>query len=726
MTGTRVDDILQSLQALPLLTPAQLAALPSLPRFADPQSLGDELVRRGWLTAYQTKLLAQGKGRELVLDQYVLLDLLGQGGMGSVYRARQIRMDRLVALKVIRKEVLDAPQARERFRREAAAAARLAHPNVVHVYDTNQVEGVPFLIMEYIEGTDLAQVLRVRGSLPVSTVCDWVRQAALGLQHAHEQGLVHRDIKPQNLMLTRQGTVKVMDLGLARTVGSADQATVSAGLTATGTVMGTPDYLAPEQAQDAKRVDIRADIYSLGCTLYHLLAGRVPFEGNSLAEKLVKHQLREPEPIEAVRPDVPAGLAEVVRHMMAKDPGRRYQTPAEVASALVPFAAAGVLPGTTPAAIPVAIPLASVVTNLTGLKRGVAPAALVDTVDTHHPLPPTITVGAVPGVFPRRRLILAVGLTAVVGILGLALLAWSLSGKPVPTGTGAGAAVKLPATRSTPPSTHSGPNLNPLLNKEYLTNAIGMKLVKLPAGVFQMGSPKHGIDERYRFDNEVLHEVAFPKPFWMGVFEVTQNEYTRIMTTNPSSFSSGGENSQSVVDLDTSHFPVENVSWHEADTFCKKLSALADEVKAGRSYRLPTEAEWEYACRAGAQTYTMYHFGNTINFELANFKCNEAFPADAPMKNPLGRPRVVGSYPANAFGLHDMHGNVWEWCADWFGAYDVTQRLEPTGVPTGTKRVVRGGSWNNTFVGNRAATRTSHDPAGHTSIYGFRVVCPLP
>jgi serine/threonine protein kinase/Tfp pilus assembly protein PilF len=272
---------------------------------------------------------------------YEILEPLGEGGMGQVYKARQVRLDRIVALKVIHPDYLTNPDAVRRFQREARAAARLAHPHLVTVYDVDEVSGTHFLVMEFVEGSDLGRLVKSQGMLPVSQGCECVRQAALGLQHVHERGLVHRDIKPTNLFLTSKGAlIKILDMGLARLnqPGPSDQ--ISSELTQTGAVMGTPAYLAPEQARDSRRVDIRSDIYSLGCTLYFLLAGRVPFPGIGLAEIIVQHQLDEPEPIEKLRRDVPPGVASVIRKMMAKRPEERYQTPGEVAAALAPFSRA--------------------------------------------------------------------------------------------------------------------------------------------------------------------------------------------------------------------------------------------------------------------------------------------------------------------------------------------------------------------------------------------------
>lgn len=274
--------------------------------------------------------------------RYEVLELLGSGGMGAVYKARHRLMDRLVALKVIRPDLVGEPAMVSRFEREARAAARLAHPNIVAAYDADQVGGTHFLVMEYVEGADLDHVLVARGRLPLTEACEYARQAALGLQHAHEQGMAHRDIKPHNLMLTPQGRVKILDFGLARFASEALLPVPSGGggdESSSHTGLGTLDYLAPEQARGAARADIRADIYSLGCTLYRFLTGRVPFPGCTPREKLQRHLQWAPAPLADFRADVPPGLALVVERMMAKEPSQRYQTPAEVAEALAPFAA---------------------------------------------------------------------------------------------------------------------------------------------------------------------------------------------------------------------------------------------------------------------------------------------------------------------------------------------------------------------------------------------------
>ena len=276
--------------------------------------------------------------------RYELLGLIGKGGMGDVYQATHRLMERTVALKIINRELVCKPEAVDRFHREVKTAARLTHPNIVTAYDAEQAGDVHFLVMEYVDGVDLAHTVKRQGALPIRRACDYVRQAAIGLQYAHEMGMVHRDIKPHNLMVSTDGTVKILDFGLAslapEVFADADKVEAHSDLTAAGSIMGTPDFISPEQADDAHQADIRSDIYSLGTTLYYLISGRPPFVDGSVMHKLKSHAQVEPEPIQDIQTDVPDELAEVLRRMMAKDPAERFQTPTEVAEALAPFSCA--------------------------------------------------------------------------------------------------------------------------------------------------------------------------------------------------------------------------------------------------------------------------------------------------------------------------------------------------------------------------------------------------
>jgi serine/threonine-protein kinase len=340
MSTEVVTTFLSQLRSTQVLEPAQLDEVERLARAATQvREVAGELVRRSWLTPYQANQLARGKGAELVLGPYIMLEPLARGGMGEVFKARHRHLQRLVALKLIRPEQRDSQDLLERFRREFRLLADLRHPHIVQAHDAGPSGEVWFLAMELLEGVNLDQLVRKGGPLPVAQACHYVRQAALGLQHAHERGLVHRDIKPSNLFLTAEG-IKVLDLGLAR------PAAFSGGgeprdLTRANMVMGTPDYLAPEQALDPRRADARSDLYSLGCTLYFLLTSRPPFpEEGTLTQKLLYHQQMAPPPVESVRPDVPPAVAELLRRLLAKSPEQRPAGAAQVVAALAPFAAA--------------------------------------------------------------------------------------------------------------------------------------------------------------------------------------------------------------------------------------------------------------------------------------------------------------------------------------------------------------------------------------------------
>jgi serine/threonine protein kinase len=271
-------------------------------------------------------------------SKYRLLRELGRGGMGVVYQAEQTLMERKVALKVINASVLEHPDALPRFHAEVKAAARLDHPNIVRAHDADQAGNLHFLVMEFVEGQTLAQLVEQKGPLPIAPACRAIRQAALGLQHAFEQGMTHRDIKPQNLMLTPKGVVKILDFGLARV---RSQQLQTKGLTQADAFMGTPEYVAPEQATDARKADTRADIYSLGCTLYFLLTGRPPFREDTVVLLLMAHLEKQPRPLHDIRPNVPPELSAVMAKMLAKNPADRYQQPVEVAQALMPFGKPG-------------------------------------------------------------------------------------------------------------------------------------------------------------------------------------------------------------------------------------------------------------------------------------------------------------------------------------------------------------------------------------------------
>ena len=367
MPLTAATELLDDLRAADLLSPGQLDAVEhELKHLRTARQLADELLRRQWLTQFQVQQVIDGFAHELNLGRYRLFEVIGQGGMGVVFKAQDQQLGRFVALKTIHQEVCEKhPDALRRFEREARAIAQLQHANVVVLYEKAQVDGIHFLAMEFVEGIDLHRMVAKQGALPIKTACEYIRQAAAGLQHAHEFGLIHRDIKPSNLLVTRPNparlsgvrksgiipvppltqtpmngratgreTVKILDLGLARLSHEIDDASKITALTQAGAVIGTPDFIAPEQAIDATTVDHRADLYSLGCTFYFLLTGRAPFPDGTSVEKLAKHQTAQPWPLEQIRRGVPAEVLGIVRRLMEKKPDQRFQTAQEVVEAL--------------------------------------------------------------------------------------------------------------------------------------------------------------------------------------------------------------------------------------------------------------------------------------------------------------------------------------------------------------------------------------------------------
>jgi eukaryotic-like serine/threonine-protein kinase len=357
--------LMDTLRQQDLLTPEQLAELPRLTKShcSDARSFAKVLIQRGWLSVYQVNQLLAGNTSDLVIGPYLVLDKLGQGGLSQVFKGRHRESGDLVAVKMIKAEVFADAEGRQQFLQEVEAMARLDHENVVQFCDADQWKDTYFFAMEYVEGTDLGKVIRLSGALPVYEACDCIRQSALGLQHAFERNLIHRDIKPVNLFLTEaplqiessgtalvttrmdpaaRGTtrplIKILDWGLASLRKPKGKNPEINSESLARNIVGTADYLAPEQARNANVADIRSDIYSLGCTFYFLLTGQPPFPDGTLMQKILHHQQSQPRSITEFRDDVPTDVAELLDRMMAKDPADRIKMPASIALALTPHA----------------------------------------------------------------------------------------------------------------------------------------------------------------------------------------------------------------------------------------------------------------------------------------------------------------------------------------------------------------------------------------------------
>ena len=780
MSADPTEAFLVSLGQSQLLDAAQLADVRSWAEEfrPDPPLLTKELTRRGLLTQFQVKEIYKGRAKELTIGSYQLLDLLGEGGMGRVFKAKHLRLGRDVALKVIRKEKLSNPVAVGRFRQEIHAAAQLSHPNVVMAFDAEEIDGGGLcLSMEYVEGTDLTKLVRAHGPMPIPTACDAIRQAAIGLQHAFERGMVHRDVKPSNLLLTPRGQVKVLDLGLALL----HEPTYAGGenanrVTQEGFVLGTPDFLAPEQAQNPTGVDIRADVYALGATLYYLLTGRVPYEGANATEKLVKHVTEPPPSLLKYLPDAPVQLDRLIAWIMAKRPQDRPQTPAQVAMALLPYcppqsgsyappvpppapmasdmgyalptpaaypqplagrvipaqpAAWNTVPGQPPAvhgALPQAVPVMPYAAPMPypqpaapnpfgsfdntpeddadDRPRSKTKSRRDDDDDRPKPRDPDAIRVRKPKARSNFPLVIFAGVAVLILLIGVgSIIVWFVSRE----------------VKSARP-------LEPKFDNGY-----GMTLIKIEPGEFQMGSPES--EELREVHEGPVGKVTITKPFYMSTTEVTQGQFLEIMGNSPAYYPS--KSSPKI----TNRIPVDSVSYLNAVDFCEKLTLKDRDRRPGWGYRLPTEAEWEYCARAGSST--PFAFGSKIVYQKQATFTEEADDPywesnPAVTKNRLkplpvavkdGDPADKGfeefRRQPNAFGLYDMHGNVWEWCSDYYGeSYPAGDRTDPTG-PTeaaGGVRVIRGGAWNEPAKMARSASRSYKNPKETDRNLGFRVV----
>jgi formylglycine-generating enzyme required for sulfatase activity len=845
-----LDQFLQSLRESGLMAAQEmdafLGSLPSEEKPSTGEDLAKALVKHRKLTRFQAQAVYQGKTKGLLVGNYLVLDKIGQGGMGYVYKAQHRRMKRVVALKVLPSAMAKIPGATERFQREVEAAAKLSHPNIVTAHDADESEGVHFLVMEYVEGKDLGALVRDHGPLSVGKALDYTLQAAKGLEYAHKNKVVHRDIKPSNLLLDSQGVVKVLDMGLARfqqEVG-AEGTTAAASLTQSGQMMGTIDYMSPEQAMDTHHADQRSDIYSLGCTLFYLVMGQPVYAGETLTKKIMAHR-DEPAPsLRASRQDVPEQLDAVFQRMVAKRPEDRWQSMSEVIGQLENCRQAHAATDT--------LSLSAGPTG--GGKTGVSSAGAVASGDqwgaevtpvyqwlgAELPISPTLLRAHTPRrpAFQIKRQHILIGSVAAGVVLLLVLLGVVLkvrtkdgtlvvtvnqpdaevsvdNGKVTITSPGDKQPVQVqvaegkhtllvkkggfetytkefsirsggketiraelvqkkpqiaaepakqaePASSEPPAATPATgerplPAISPFnaqqarahqdawakhlgVPVEY-TNSLGMKFILIPPGEFTMGNTPAEIEEALKVvarddkhwqecikSGAPQHKVILTQPIYLGVHEVTQAQYEKVMGQNPSHFAARGPGMDAVVGIDTSTHPVEMVRWNDVAEFCTKLSEkeklkpfylrAGESVKMldGAGYRLTTEAEWEFACRAGATT--RYWIGD---------KDDDLPQAGWFVVNSGNRTHAVGELKANPFGLFDIHGNVWEWVQDWweptyYGQFQEKSAINPNGPSSaGSHRVLRGGSWYDYASHCRASDRFALVPPDCGYQIGFRV-----
>jgi formylglycine-generating enzyme required for sulfatase activity/serine/threonine protein kinase len=663
----------------------------------DGESLAREMIKSGHLTKYQAEQILSGKGKNLCMGQYVLQEKLGAGGMGQVYKAYHPGMDRTVAIKVIlTKGKIDEESVR-RFEREVKAAAKLSHPNIITVYDAGNANGRHFMVMELVKGQDLNVIVHRKGTFGVSETINYITQVARGLAFAHENGVIHRDIKPANLFLDIKGNVKILDMGLAKISARENEETLSM-LTGTTAIMGTVDFMSPEQGLSSRDVDARADIYSLGATLYYFLTKKVMYEGDTAFAKVIAHSESPIPSLKLIRPDVSDNLDLIYTKMVAKQVEDRYQNMLELIQDLdsIEKGSASTRNLTELSTVySLRDELGAMNINRTSSKK------VVKSSNSNKPVKKKDYKFALIATGIGVALI---GIVALAFILGrssnlqneLALKSNSANGKSefVTTNDSAEGIPTEGNLLVAPFSEAEAKDAQKIVakslqkaveEKEDLGKGIKFEMVLIPAGKFTMGSPK---TEKGGQINETQHKVTITKPYYMGKYEITQEQWEAVMGDNPSS-------------VKGPRLPVTNVSWNDCQKFIKKLNAR---TKGG--YRLPTETEWEYACRAG--TTTAYSVGSSLTKGDANINGSSI--------------KTVGSYRPNAFGLYDMHGNVWEWCEDWLGAYPAEAVKDPRGPATGDDhRVLRGGSFCFNVSEARSSSRWNWNSTDGYNYNGLRL-----
>jgi len=766
-----------------------LESLPPERRPKDAQALARALVKANKLTKYQATAVYQGKTQGLVFGEYTVLEMIGAGGMGVVLKARHRRMNRVVAVKMLPAAALKDEEAVRRFYREVEVAARLMHPNIVTALDAREHHGTHYLVMEYVEGKDLGRIVQEHGPLPVEQAVDWILQAARGLEYAHSKGVVHRDIKPSNLLVDKTGTVKILDMGLARLrreeAGDTGVASTSR-LTQAGQMMGTIDYMSPEQAEDTRKADHRTDVYSLGCSLYRLLTGKPLYSGDTMMKRLLSHRGAEIPSLLDARPDVPRALDEVFRKMVAKRPEDRQQSMAEVIAALEASTATK-----EPAAGPVVSQslsdsaLTSFLENLSqaGASEKRSRASSPPQSDAREPDAPKaakrptaasrrqsstrVADDTIPSqadqetdrnlwkrlapVARSRKLLAGVGFaTAALVVVSLVytLVRRDRVESPHPTfeedrweaGTPPLAVAPFDARKA---KVHQQRWAKHLGLPVQTTDPTGMVLVLVPPGEFDMGSAQSEIDQLLKKATEqgrsamdlILgegprHRVRITKPFYLGKHEVTVGQFRRFVEetgyqTECEKDGRGGRvwnaatrrsqygpqyNWRNPGFGQTDEHPVLEVTFNDAAAFCQWLGNLTQQT-----YRLPTEAEWEYACRAGTTGHYSFTGGEAKLGRHAWFADNSA-----------SRSHPVGRKAPNPWGLHDMYGNAWEWCRDFYEAtyYKHSPPADPQGPSFGFTRVIRGGGCEQWAHAGRCRSALRYPYAPDTSLdhLGFRVV----
>jgi serine/threonine protein kinase len=580
------------------------------------------------------------KGHRIDGNHYVLVEPIGSGGFGEVWKALDTRdQNSPVAIKFLHPDRVGDRIDEERFEQEANLVREFRHPSIPAIrgigrHHTPEGADIPFIVMELVSGKTLrkTEIPTLRGKIEV------IRSILSALDHAHDRGVIHRDLKPENVIVEGEGEglkVHIMDFGLAKIRRTEE----SRNLTLSGAIVGTPRYMSPEQARDSRKVDARTDLYSVGVMLYEGATGKLPVSGDTHIEFLENLLHREPISPRRLNPDLSPGLEAIIVKCLEKDRNHRYGNAKELLQDLELH-----LEGKSPKH-------AHLLTSLFALRRRIR----------KQPLPWVVSSAAI--------------------LVLLAVMADRARSQP-----------GLAESKGAPSGVSEQPR-TPEIRAFELAPGIRLELAWIRPGEFIMG------DRKGRKMESTEHKVTLTQGFWMGVTEVTQGQWKAILGSNPSRFRWGDE------------LPVEDISWIDCQTF---LGLLNEKFRAERGeliFDLPSEAEWEYACRAG--TRTGYSFGDKKE-DLEEFAWVRG--------NADGKTHPVAQRRPNPWGLYDMHGNVWEWCRDWYDPSYVGGPTDPTGPDMGQLHSIRGGSWVGHGPDSRSAYRSGVFPTYHDYNGGCRII----
>ena len=611
-----------------------------------------------------------------IIGRYIIQEKLAEGGMAAVFKAHDTRLDRDVAIKIIRTDTLDTQEFLARFEREAKALAKLQHPNIVNVIDYGDHEGIPYLVMEYISGGTLKDRLGQQASYQEAAAL--LAPIARALEFAHKKGIIHRDIKPQNILITESGDPMLTDFGIAKILGGDD----TAEWTQTGLGFGTPGYMAPEQLLGAKS-DKRIDIYNMGIVFYEYIAGRKPFRVSDLAEILLKDDEEIAEHLKRFLPTpLPDEVVETLIKALAKNPDDRFQNMGEFASLIEKFANQEPIPQHNP----------DIEEYRTGFRK-------------FANLPNWVKAGLLAGSILSTTVIIVAWIGFGIFTRYGQQISTPMAGEestPMLTSVVRDEQITQPPTVVVPLETEQISATFTPLPQEEIGNKIsridGMQLIYIPEGVFMMGEGSGNADE------SPAHEV-YLNAFWIDETEITNKQYAACVQAGecPEALSVGSYARQDYyTNPQYANFPVIYINYQQAQAYCSWVER-----------RLPTEAEWEKAARG--TDGRIYPWGNTApSPDLLNFNRN------------VGDTSEVGSYPngASPYGVLNMAGNVSEWVADWYDPkyYIGSLRLNPPGPVTGIERVLRGGNWEDTEISRvRVVDRISRLPQARSERnIGFR------